>query len=98
MQNINTAKATIAALKIALRNAVPRGVVTDDDTPNEGVFIGYGGLEVEDARLAIPAALQAVNAENINWGNLHTTDGSVDTVVRFTVQGNKHYVTTVYGA
>jgi hypothetical protein len=86
------------ALYNTLQQLYPGNAITVDNDMHDGGFMGYDGCSVAAAQAAIPATLQALSAQDIDWGNLHTTTGYEDTTVKFTVAGKQHCIYTCYGA
>lgn len=86
------------ALYTTLQQLYPSNAIIVDNEANGGAFMGYEDCSVEAAQAAIPATLQALAAQDIDWGNLHTTTGYEDTTVKFTFEGQRCSICTCYGA
>lgn len=63
-----------------------------------GVGLGYRDVSVATVREILLHALQLLQTSNIQYGNLHSTDGSEDSNVRFTYANTSMYICTCYGA
>jgi hypothetical protein len=71
------------------------------EAESDGVFIGYGGHSRRGRNIAvckavIMQALIQLRARNINWGNLHDTNGYDDSTVTFTIGGHALQCNTCY--
>ena len=72
-------------------------IIVDADGQRD-VLMGYGGCTVANAQAAISATVQQLQATDVDYDNLYDTDGSEDTSVTFTLQGEQYSIVTCYGA
>lgn len=70
-----------------------------EDEGSRVMCVGYCGFSEEVARIVFVKFIAAINATNVNYGNLFTdAAGYNDTKVTFTHEGKQHKLYTVYGA
>ena len=95
----NTAKRNIQAkLLKALHNArlAAHSDVCIWREGDNGAGVGYREAGLATIKNVLLHALQLLQASNVQYDNLHTTDGSIDTSVEFTYANTNVYITTCY--
>jgi hypothetical protein len=87
--------AILTTLKLIAKQVAPANNYVSNANSN-AVFIGYNAFTVAIAINILPLTLQMLNATNINYNNLFTTNGDEDTTVTFTYNDELCTIVTCY--